>query len=75
MQKSLQYKEHLLNLVRVRRVSLTGINVHYAEREAARGNGADVVIFGGATGTDEAMLSPLKPPTSVLPQKLPDPAC
>src|SRR5689334_2367933 len=56
VEEAFEDEEHLLDLVRVRGVPLPRLDIHDAEREAARRDGAHVGVLAGAAGADEAVL-------------------
>src|SRR5712692_266406 len=58
-EKALQHEEHFFHFVRMRRISLARLDVHDAQREAARRNHAGITVLARAAGADEAVLRAL----------------
>src|SRR5690348_16679567 len=53
---TLQYKEHLLDLMGMRGVALAGRHIHDREGEATRRDRSRVVMLARAAGADKAVL-------------------
>src|SRR5580658_2945387 len=59
VEKALQHEEALLDLVRMRRVALAGLDIDDREREIARRDDGRIVVLAGTAGADEAVLGAL----------------
>src|SRR5262249_41093640 len=59
VEKPVENEEYLLDLVGMRRVALSRLDVHDAEREAARRDRARVAVLARAARTDETVLGAL----------------
>jgi hypothetical protein len=59
VEQPLEDEERFLDLVRMGRVALPGLDIHDAERMRPRRDGVGIAVLARSAGTDEAVLRPL----------------